>query len=108
MFGDGLQTRDFVYVGDVVNALMAALAVRAAPREMPVYNVARGERVSLLDLLDAIGRLDGIAGPLTVSHAAAREGDIRHSLADTARLREALGWEPRTPLLAGLAAILAE
>lgn len=108
VFGDGLQTRDFVYVGDVVNALMAALAVRAAPREMPVYNVARGERVSLLDLLDAIGRLDGIAGPLTVSHAAAREGDIRHSLADTARLREALGWEPRTPLLAGLAAILAE
>lgn len=108
VFGDGLQTRDFVYVGDVVNALMAALAVRAGPREMPVYNVARGERVSLLDLLDAIGRLDGIAGPLTVSHAAAREGDIRHSLADTARLREALGWEPRTPLLAGLAAILAE
>lgn len=108
VFGDGLQTRDFVYVGDVVNALMAALAVRAAPREMPVYNVARGERVSLLDLLDAIGRLDGIAGPLTVRHAAAREGDIRHSLADTARLREALGWEPRTPLLAGLAAILAE
>lgn len=107
VFGDGLQTRDFVYVGDVVNALLAALDRQGTMPEMPVYNVARGERVSLIDVLATVGRLEGVVTPLQVSHGPAREGDIRHSLADTTRLREALAWAPRTPLLDGLAAILA-
>jgi len=107
VYGDGEQTRDFVYVGDVVRAMLAALDRQADVPEMPVYNVARGERVSLLQLLAVIGGLPGIAAPLRVSHGPARQGDIRHSLADTRALREALGWEPRTPLAEGLAAILA-
>lgn len=102
--GDGLQTRDFVYVKDVVAAIMAALLSSAEERELPVFNVGRGEQVSLLDLLDAIGELPGVRSPLAVTHGPARAGDVRHSLADARQLRRALGWEPRTPLAEGLAA----
>jgi len=129
VYGDGEQTRDFVYVGDVVAALLAALDLQGgvqggpsstpspltgswrggeAPAEMPIYNVGRGKRVSLLELLAAIERLPGVAAPLSVSHGPAREGDIRHSLADATTLRAALGWQPRISLSDGLAAILAE
>lgn len=107
VYGDGEQTRDFVYVGDVVAALLAALERQGDVPEMPVYNVARGESVSLNGLLGIVGGLPGVAGPLNVTHGQAREGDIRHSLADPSRLKGALGWTPRTPLPEGLAAILA-
>lgn len=112
VYGDGEQTRDFVYVGDVVAALLAALDRQgegaSAPSELPVYNVGRGERVSLLELLATIERLPGIRAPLTISHGPAREGDIRHSLGDATPLRTVLEWQPRTSLADGLAAILAE
>lgn len=112
VYGDGEQTRDFVYVGDVVAALLAALDRQSdgasAPSELPVYNVGRSERVSLLQLLATIERLPGVRAPLSVSHGPAREGDIRHSLADSTPLRTVLGWRPRTSLAEGLAAILTE
>ncbi len=107
VFGDGEQTRDFVYVGDVVAALIAALKLQGEVSEMPVYNVARGESVSLKGLLEVVERLPGVVAPLQVSHDPAREGDIRHSLADAGRLKGALAWAPRTSLAEGLAAILA-
>jgi len=106
VFGDGEQSRDFVYVGDVVAALMAALELQGEAGEMPVYNVGRGESVTLKELLDVVGGLPGIVSPLRVNHAPPREGDIRHSLANPGRLRNALGWAPRTSLAEGLAAIL--
>lgn len=106
VFGDGEQTRDFVYVGDVVNALLSALDQQGQVDEMPVFNVGRGESVSLLHLLETIDGLPEVAGPLQVSHGLARRGDIRHSLADATRLRTLLGWAPRTSLREGLAAIL--
>jgi len=112
VYGDGRQTRDFVYVADVVDALAAALGGAAAgvqarpehPGELPVFNVARGQAVSLLDVLDAVAGLTNVPGVTRIEHAAAREGDVRHSLADITRLRAALGWSPRTPLVEGLAA----
>lgn len=106
IFGDGRQSRDFVYVTDVARALADALTARGAETsELPVYNVGRGERVDLLELLAAVGRLPGV-GPLEVTHAAARLGDVRHSLADVSALR-ATGWEPLTSLEEGLEATLA-
>lgn len=107
VFGDGEQTRDFVYVGDVVAALMAALERQGEVRELPVYNVARGESVSLLELLDIVGGLPGVASPLNIGHGEPRLGDIRHSLANSGRLRGALAWAPKTSVAEGLAAILA-
>jgi len=106
VFGDGEQTRDFVYVGDVVAALMAALEHQGEVGEMPLYNVGRGESVTLNELLEVVGRLPGVVAPLQVNHAPAREGDIRHSLANPDRLKGTLRWAPRTSLAEGLTAMI--
>lgn len=104
VFGDGLQSRDFVWVGDVVRANLAAAA---APGRMGggALNVGSGHRTSVLDLVDAIsGLVDG--GALEREHAPARSGEIRHSVADVSAIGERLGWSPQTPLADGLARTL--
>ena len=110
MFGDGGQTRDFVFVADVVEALAAALDPsngNGREAELEVLNVARGQSVSLLDLLDAVARLEGIPGIARVEHGPARQGDVRHSLANVGRLETAYGWSARTSLEEGLARTVA-
>jgi UDP-glucose 4-epimerase len=99
VYGDGGQTRDFTYVADAVGAnLLAADAPRAAGA---VVNVAGGRRVSLLELLAEIGELCGrLPEP---RHEPARAGDVRDSLADLARARALLGFEPMVSLREGLA-----
>jgi nucleoside-diphosphate-sugar epimerase len=89
VYGDGLQTRDFVYVGDVVAALIKALERPLSG--VSVLNVGSGTPTSVLDVL---GRLDGLAGgPIARRFAAARAGDIRASYADAGRAKWVLGWE---------------
>lgn len=102
VYGDGLQTRDFVYVGDVVAALE-----RAGEREEAigaVINVARGEQTSLLGLVARLNHVLGTA--LAPEFAPPRVGDIRHSAGDPARARAILGWEPGVGLDEGLARLL--
>ena len=101
VFGDGKQTRDFVYVKDVALALFEAIERAERPDELPVFNVGQGKAVSLLDLLNTIERLPGVHGPLEVRHAEPRQGDIRASLSDVSKLT-ATGWEPATNLFDGL------
>lgn len=110
VFGDGEQTRDFVYVGDVVAALAQAL-VRTdddPSDDLPVFNVGRGESVSLLQLLELVGALEGVKAPLQVGFGPSRQGDIRRSLANVDHLKVRLSWAPRTSLSDGLAATLAD
>lgn len=96
--GDGLQSRDFTYVADVVQALRKAAAAPDVSGQ--VFNVGTGRSVALLDLLAALGRLLGTdVKPL---HAPARPGDIRHSRADIRRARRALGYEPSVSFEDGL------
>lgn len=102
VFGDGSQTRDFVYVGDLVRLLQRALDEPAVAGQ--VINVGRGQRSSLLDLLAAFERLTG--KPLPRRHEPARLGDIIHSCADTTRLHRLLGMVPETDLESGLSSIL--
>jgi len=97
--GDGRQSRDFTYVGDVVAANLAALDLSSG--EGRVANVGRGESTTILDLWEAVAAACGRAG-LRATHAAPRAGDIRHSRAATARAREWLGLAARTPLDEGL------
>jgi len=96
--GDGEQTRDFVYVHDVIRAnCMAAQASKAAGR---TYNVASGKGVSvnrLADLLRLKMKVD-----LQPTHGAPRRGDIRHSWGDPARARVELGYRPLYSLEQGL------
>jgi UDP-glucose 4-epimerase len=102
IFGDGLAYRDFVYVDDVVEAnLLAAAAPEAAGH---VFNVARGEKTTLLDLAAMIGRIVG--RDLVVRHEAARAGDIAESLADIGRARARLGYAPTVTVKEGLQRLL--
>ena len=96
--GDGLQTRDFVHVADVVAHVRAAMEYAAAHRGAAVFNVCTGQATSILDLARLLG-----AAPVT--HGPARAGDIRHSLGDATHATAALGVAARTPLAEGLAAL---
>lgn len=101
VFGDGKQSRDFIFVRDVAVALLSALDSAPPEGEMPVFNVGGGKAISLLELLDAVARLPGVNSPLDLSFAQARQGDVRASLADTSSLRST-GWQPQTTLEEGL------
>lgn len=102
IYGDGLQTRDFVYVADVVQALIkAAESPRAAGN---VYNIATGQSVTVLDLVKHLNDLLGTS--LQPVHAPARAGDVRHSLADIALARRDLGFTPQVSFREGLARTL--
>jgi len=103
VYGDGEQTRDYVFVGDVVAANMLLTdhpleGVHGLDRR--AFNVATGEETSVNRLarlmMEAAGR------EVEIRYADARPGELRHSCLDTTRLR-ALGWAPRTSLLEGLA-----
>lgn len=99
VYGDGLQSRDFTFVENVIEANLLACA---APKEATgqVYNVACGERFTLLDLLREIGKiLNKKPQPL---FEPARPGDVKHSLADISLARKSLSFQPRVSFPEGL------
>jgi len=99
IYGDGEQTRDFVFVENVVNAnLLAARSDAAVGR---VLNIGSGTPVSLNQMLRLIANL--IQQPAIARYEDARPGDIRHSCADITRARELLGYEPSIGFEEGLA-----
>ncbi len=99
IYGDGEQTRDFVYVGDVVQAVLRALLRPLSG--VAVVNVGSGQATSVLDVL---GRLEELSGaPVGRRHEPARAGDIRHSRADAGRARWVLGWEAEHSFADGMA-----
>ncbi|NLE23153.1 MAG: NAD-dependent epimerase/dehydratase family protein [Actinobacteria bacterium] len=99
LYGDGRQTRDFVYVADVVRAIRAALSRPLVGAT--VVNVGTGRETDLLQILDVIDERAGRR--LERRLEPPRDGDIRHSCADARRAGWVLGWEAVTPLAAGLA-----
>jgi UDP-glucose 4-epimerase len=103
IFGDGAQSRDFVYVADVVEAnVRAMLGPYAGPAPL---NVAGGGRTTLNALVATLGEIIGRRPRIT--HAAARAGDIVHSQGDIAAIGAALGYRPRWTVRAGLEALVA-
>jgi UDP-glucose 4-epimerase len=98
IFGDGLQSRDFTYVADVVQALLKAAAAPGVSGQ--VYNVGTGHSVSILDLAAALNELLGTN--LAPQHEPPRTGDIRHSRANIAQARRDLGYEPVVSFAEGL------
>ena len=101
VFGDGEQTRDFVFVDDVVHAFVLATDRAAGER----CNIGTGERTSVNQLFRALAAATGYGHEPV--HAPAREGEIRHSALDARRAGRELGWKPWTTLEEGLAATLA-
>ena len=102
VFGDGMQSRDFTYVTDVVQALIKASEVPAVSGR--VFNIGTGRSVNLLELIAALNRQLGTN--LTPKHAPPRAGDVRFSRADITRARRELGYEPRVAFEDGLAETL--
>lgn len=103
--GDGLQTRDFTYVGNAVQAILQTLWA-PADRSGQVFNIAYGDSCDLLSLLgklrDRLVLIDPAAADVGVEHVPARAGDVRASLADISKARRDLGYSPRYSLDEGL------
>jgi UDP-glucose 4-epimerase len=102
VYGDGLQSRDFTYVTDAVQALVRAAETPGVSGR--VYNIGTGRSVSVLDLVAALNRL--LHTELAARHEPARAGDVRHSRADISRARRDLGYEPAVAFEQGLARTL--
>jgi UDP-glucose 4-epimerase len=102
VFGDGGQVRDFVYVGDVVRALRAAMATRK--QKQSVFNVCTGTRITVRELAETIYRLRQTTPNLVF--APPRSGDIRVSCGDPAHAQAELGFKSMTSLSDGLAVTL--
>jgi UDP-glucose 4-epimerase len=95
IFGDGTQSRDFVYVDDVVEAMLAAVGREGGP-----YNVGTGEPTAIAELHDAATRIAGVGAE--PSHEEARLGDVHRSVLDVSRIERELGWRPQVSLDDGL------
>lgn len=101
IYGDGEQTRDFVYVRDVSRANVRAMEGGAEG----VFNIGSGRGTRILELAEILISLTGYRGRPV--HGPGRPGEVRHSVADISRARECLGWEPAHTLEEGLSRTLA-
>jgi UDP-glucose 4-epimerase len=95
IFGDGLQTRDYVYAGDVAGATLAAIG-----HDGGVFNVGTGHETSVLDLYELCRRVAG--SELEAREAPARLGELQRSVLDVSLAERELGWRPQVPLEDGL------
>jgi UDP-glucose 4-epimerase len=96
IFGDGSQVRDFVFVGDVVDAMIAAVGRRGGP-----YNVGTGVETSIAELHAACAKVAGV--DTRPALASARLGDVERSVLDSSLAARELGWHARVELADGLA-----
>jgi nucleoside-diphosphate-sugar epimerase len=102
IYGDGKQSRDFVFVGDIVQALWTAATAPSLAGE--VFNVGRGEECSILDLTQMIGQLLNVS--VQPQFLDAREGEVRHSCADVSALAQRAGFRARVSIREGLSTII--
>ncbi|MDL5352761.1 NAD-dependent epimerase/dehydratase family protein [Microbacterium sp. zg-YB36] len=98
VFEDGRESRDFVFVDDVVEATRLA-ALHPAARG--VYNVGSGTSTTVVEVVEALAAAFDVEARMRIS-GTYRAGDIRHSIADSGRIHRALGWMPTTTFAAGV------
>ena len=103
IFGDGSQTRDYVYVQDVVNVLVSAAANRTATGQ--IFNIGSGQEISLNQLTEAISTVTG--QHVTPIYNRGKSGGVQRLVADISKARLILGFTPHTSLVEGLRQILA-
>jgi len=101
VFGDGLQTRDYVFVGDVVTANIAAAASHADG----AFNIGTGIETNVLEIVEALAAHS--ENGFAAEHAPERPGEVRHIVLDYSRAAGELGWEAQTGLVEGLDRTLA-
>jgi len=98
IYGDGLQSRDFTFVQNVVEANL--LACKAHGVQGQTFNIACGDRITVNSMLQQINKITG--NDIAPLYAAPRAGDIKHSQAEITRAREHLGYEPKVTFEEGL------
>jgi len=103
IYGDGQQTRDFVFINDVVEADMLALKCRHCSGE--TINVGTGKPTTINELASLLMEFFGQTHVKPV-YKAAREGDIRNSQADISKAERTLGYKPKTTLKEGIRMLL--
>jgi UDP-glucose 4-epimerase len=101
IYGDGTQSRDFIYVSDVVQANL--IVMKHPDTKIGVFNVGRGESVTLINLINTLNELSD--KNVKAAHQPARVGDIRHSVSDISTLK-VLGWTATISIHDGLAFLL--
>lgn len=105
VFGDGEQTRDFIFVGDVVNAIVTALGTNGPLAtdgdRRAAFNISTGSRTSVTQLLMALRVASGYFGP--ERHEPPRPGDIVHSALDPTKAERSFGWKANVDLESGTA-----
>ena len=104
VYGDGAQTRDYVFVEDVARANLAAATKPLPPAggvDARAFNISTAEETSVLELARVMGRVAGSDAP--VEHAPARAGELQRSAATADKAAEWLGWKPAVTLRTGLA-----
>lgn len=102
IYGDGSQTRDLVYVGDIVRANLAASEHPDAPGQ--VFNVCGGQEIRIIDLIETL--MDFFPNASAPEFAPARSGDIYRSVGSPKKAAEVLGFTPQTSLEEGLKAVI--
>tara|TARA_B110000003_G_scaffold231311_1_gene233804 strand:+ start:225 stop:1175 length:951 start_codon:yes stop_codon:yes gene_type:complete len=108
IFGDGMQTRDFIHVEDLTHAIVK-LASLSKPFSFPVANVATQTQTSVLDVFQAINHhlVTNYELPsIEPIYSVARPGDIMHSFGSSSRLQSIIDWQPRVGLKQGLSALI--
>lgn len=103
VFGDGKQTRDYVFAGDVANAnFLAATVSLPSPRQVDVraFNIGTSQETSVLELADTLKRAAGSS--VAIQHAPARAGELPRSAVSNDKAVKALGWRPQVKLEDGL------
>lgn len=98
VYEDGLQTRDFVSVHDVVNAFILSLEKNEA--NFQIFNIGFGKGTTILEVAQTLSKLMGKSGLIRVNQEF-RKNDIRHCFADISKAKKLLGWEPKVSLEAG-------
>lgn len=98
IYGDGNQTRDFIFIDDIVDANIAAMNYRG--KNFEIFNIGSGEKISIMELASNIIRLTGSTS--RIKFCSSRSGDIHHSVADISKAREILQWKPKISFEEGL------
>jgi len=102
IYGDGMQTRDFIYVRDIVEANL--LAAECEDAYGNIFNVGTGKETSIIELALKIREITG--ADVRIIHKPPLKGDIRRSVADISRMKRILGFTPRTSLEDGLSSFI--
>jgi len=102
IYGDGMQTRDFIYVRDIVEANL--LAAECEDAYGKVFNVGTGKETSIIELALKIREITG--ADVQIIHKPPLKGDIRRSVADISRMKRIIGFTPRTSLRDGLSSFI--